>query len=163
MIVVVFNQSLCREQNDSSGSNKRQSEGVVEEKENSEVDKVSGPPKMILLGLKAIIAIVFFVIFIVSSVLSKLTLLSLTEALHNISMSIINETMHDIVEDQSNAEESEMTRSKSMGITIYWQLLIILTVPNIFTFLRCLFFGFLGKTRDNFPWPRKEAVVAVSP
>ena len=126
-------------------------------------EKSSGPPKIVLLGLKAVIAIVFFVIFLVSSVLSKLTLLSLTEALRNFTMPFSNKTFPTATRNLTVKENEEMMyNSRSNAVSIYWQLLIILIVPNFITFLRCLFIGFLGKTRGNFPWPRIEAVLAVS-
>ena len=107
-------------------------------------EESSGPPKIELLGLKAVIAIVFFVIFLVSSVLGKLTLLSLTKALRNFTMPFSNE----IVTRNLTVKEKEemMYNSRSNPVSIYWQLLIILILPNFITFLRCLFFGFLGKS-----------------
>ena len=83
-----------------------------------------GPPKIVLLGFKAVIAIVFFVIFLVSSVLSKLTLLSLTEALRNFTMPFSNET---VTRNLTVKEKEEMMyNSRLNAVSIYWQLLIIL-------------------------------------
>ena len=112
----------------------------------------SGPPKVVLLGLKAIIGIIFFIVFLSSSMFSRITLLSLTNELRNMTM---NGTFDHKNRNLTNEEKSE-------AITVYWQLLIILLVPNLLTLLRCLFFGFLGKTITNFPWPNKLAVLAVS-
>jgi len=128
---------------------------VVASPNHREEEEHSGPPKLVLFGLKVIIGIIFFVVFLVSSVLSKVTFFSLTNELRSLTMNeSINGSRHD--------SESMLPEDKSKAVTIYWQLLIILLVPNIITFLRCLFFGFLGKTTTNFPWPRKEAALVVS-
>lgn len=128
---------------------------LVEKNDRPQEDINSGPPKGVLLALKFLIGTIFFVVFLVSSVLSKLSLLSLTGHLRSVSMLFINDSGHTDATDEKNA-------AKPSVVTMYWQLLIILIVPNFVTFLRCLFFGFLGKTRKNFPWPTKGAVLMVN-
>ena len=44
---------------------------------------------------------------------------------------------------------------------LYWQLVFILVLPQCVTFLRCAVVGFIGKTRQSYPWPRKNALIAV--
>ena len=85
--------------------------------------------------------------------LSKLTLVSLTDALKNHifqNSSIKNLTWKDHPEDKESA------------VSIYWQLLLVMVVPNLLTFLRCLCFGFLGKTTNSYPWPKRWAAILVS-
>lgn len=128
---------------------------------NKEPDKRS--PNHVLLGLKAAIGLVFFAIVLISSVFSKLTLVSLTERLRIVTMPFQNESKteqqtHQTAISYSNVESA----TPEEAVSIYWQLLVILIVPNLLTFLRCFFFGFLGKTRKNFPWPKRKAVIMVS-
>ncbi len=119
---------------------------------NNDQDENKGPPKTVLLALKGFIGFIFFILFLASSVFSKLSLLSLTGSLRH-NYSFVREGYDRLLDDSLLADND--------AITIYWQLLIVLVVPSLFTFLRCLFFGFLGKTRKNFPWPCKGAVLAV--
>ncbi len=113
----------------------------------------------VLFGLKMVIGAIFFVIVLCSSVLSKLTLVSLTDTLRNDSH---------IIPDNINSDDLDLDPQKAYNsnfkknaVTVYWQLLIILLFPNCFTFLRCLCFGFLGKTTKSYPWPRGRAVLLV--
>ncbi len=106
-----------------------------------------------LLGCKLILGAIFFLIVLFSSVLSKLTLVSLTDSLRHYSGILEN--------NSKDVKDSEVKDVYEVAV-LYWQLLLILLVPNILTFLRCLFFGALGKTRKSYPWPRWRAIILVS-
>ena len=130
-----------------------------EEDGNSEgatTDKEAGSnSRCILLALKVAIGMVFFVVVLVSSVLSKLTLLSLTDALRYHTWIYHTNTPTKAEEEEWKEEHLNDT------VTLYWQLLLVLLVPNCLTFLRCLFFGVLGKTRKSYPWPTASAAFLV--
>lgn len=131
---------------------------------NKDSDKKLKSTSTVLLGLKIVIGLVFFAIVLTSSVFSKLTLVSLTERLRNVTMHIQNESDSELPTDAMvvvyNDQKADLLVEEA--VSIYWQLLVILIVPNLLTFLRCLFFGFLGKTRKNFPWPKGKAILLVS-
>ena len=109
--------------------------------------------RRILLTLKIAIGLVFFVVVLVSSVLSKLTLVSLTDALRSLTWMYHNNTPTDEKEWKKN--------NLDKTVSLYWQLLLVLLAPNCLTFLRCLFFGVLGKTRKSYPWPTASAAFLV--
>lgn len=91
-----------------------------------------------------------------SSVVSKLTLVSLTGRLRNVTHSIN-------VHDPLNATRRNITlEERNTAVTLYWYLQFIVLIPNVLTFLRCLVFGVLGKTTKTFPWPNGRALVLVS-
>ena len=52
-------------------------------------------------------------------------------------------------------------RTTMTAIRLYWQLLIILAVPNLITWVRSLFNGIIGKSATQ-PWPKKKAIIGVS-
>ena len=112
-------------------------------------DESSGSITGILLCLKIGIGLIFFIVVLFSSVLSKLTLVSLTDALR-----------HRTWYYQSKTPVTKGTDDAI--VSLYWQLLLILLVPNCLTFLRCLFFGVLGKTKASYPWPTGKAMLLVS-
>ena len=107
--------------------------------------------------LKNTIRIVFLLIVLTCNVMSKLTLVSLTDALRNRTWDFkknSSQQMEETVEwREKNGEET---------IALYWYLLLILLLPNVITFLRCLFFGALGKTKKSYPWPRWSPAFLVS-
>lgn len=104
----------------------------------------------ILLSIKIIFGLIFFVIVLVSSVLSKLSLVSLSDSLRHYTWGV------------QKKDSTAMNREAKVNVVaLYWQLLLILMVPNCLTFLRCFFFGFLGKTVKSFPWPTGKAMLLV--
>lgn len=119
-------------------------------------EKPTSTPTFVLLTLKILIGLIFFIIVLVSSVLSKLTLVSLTDALRHHTWLYQNGTKP--TDDEQNKWR---IKHRSNVISLYWQLLLVLLVPSCFTFLRCLFFGFLGKTMKSYPWPKGSAVLLV--
>ena len=112
----------------------------------------------ILLTLKLIIGIVFFFIVLTCSVMSKLTLVSLTDALRHYTWDFQKSGTTRPVKETEEWRKNKGEKT----IALYWYLLLILLLPNAITFLRCLFFGVLGKTKKSYPWPRWSSAFLVS-
>ena len=55
----------------------------------------------------------------------------------------------------------DQDRNTMAAIGLYWQLLIILAVPNLITWVRSLFNGIVGKCKTQ-PWPKKKFIFGVS-
>lgn len=54
-------------------------------------------------------------------------------------------------------EESKVDKAAK-----FWRLLISLMVPSLFSLLRCIWRGLISRTRRNYPWPYRKAIIAVS-
>lgn len=122
---------------------------MIHERSNNEANIGKGDnKKRCMLAIKFAVGILFFFAVLLCTVFSKLTLISLTGQLHNVTYNLTEE----------NSDDSK----KEKAITLYWQLLLVIMIPNIVTFLRCLVFGVLGKTRKSYPWPKAQAAVIVS-
>ena len=89
-----------------------------------------------------------------STVLSKLTLISLTGRLRRLT--------HSSSQDLNVSKINITMEDRNSAVTLYWHLLLIVLIPNILTFLRCLLLGVLGKTTKSFPWPSTKALMIVS-
>ena len=90
---------------------------------------------------KIVVGLFLFSIVITCAVSSKLSLVWLVSGL--------NSAPH-------NPEDI----SKAVGY--YWQLLLVLLIPQFVTFFRTLFFGVCGKQSRTFPWPTRRAILTVS-
>ncbi len=101
----------------------------------------------LLLLLKYSTEIFFSFVVLLCSVFSKLSLVGLTNHLGYFSSK------------NGSATSREMA---SRTASLYWQLLIILLTPNVLTVLRCLVFGFIGKSFATFPFPNLKATIVVS-
>ena len=42
------------------------------------------------------------------------------------------------------------------------QLILLLVIPEVVSFVRCLVWGVIGKTTQSFPWPSRKAFIWVS-
>lgn len=102
----------------------------------------------VLMALKVFSEISLSCVVLLCTVFSKLSLVGLASHLGDVQR---------MVNNGSGAD----TATISKGVSLYWQLLLILLVPNCITFLRCLLFGFVGKSGRSFPFPRRSAFVAV--
>ena len=107
---------------------------------------------VLLLGCKILISTMFFMVVLISSVLNKLTLVRLTDSLRNGS---------EVFTTSSDPPKWSEANASQM-IEVYWQIVLVLLVPNVLTFLRSLFFGTLGKAAKNYPWPLGRAIALVS-
>lgn len=119
-------------------------------------ENVEGPAytivsKRVLFTIKTVIGFMFMVIVLGSAVLSKLTLVSLTDRLRNVTYY-----------PNSTKKSIETEEDQTQAVTIYWYLQLVLLIPNFITFVRCLAFGVIGKTTRTFPWPKTLSVFIVS-
>ena len=92
---------------------------------------------------KVVVGLFLFSIVITCAVSSKLSLVWLVSGLNSAPQ---NDNPEDI--------------SKAVGY--YWQLLLVLLIPQFVTFFRTLFFGVCGKQSRTFPWPTRRAILTVS-
>ena len=82
-----------------------------------------------------------------TAVLSKVTLVSITARMFILST------------EAEPSNERELNKARSI---LFIQLVFLMVIPEVFSFLRCLFYGVFGKTTKKFPWPSKNAVAWVS-
>jgi chitin synthase len=52
-------------------------------------------------------------------------------------------------------EESKVDKAAK-----FWRLLIPLMIPSLFSLLRCIWRGLISRTRRNYPWPYRKAIIA---
>ena len=91
--------------------------------------------------LKVAISLLLLVTALFCTVLSKLTLISMTSHLRSA-----------LVEEEP-----------SVAVSLYWQLLFVMMVPQCITFLRTMVQGVCGKRTTTYPWPTVKAGLVVSP
>ena len=112
---------------------------------------------------KVLFGIVLFTSILVCTVFSKLTLVSLTDRLRSVTAVHFNESRTYLYDDdQGETTLKPFLVENDIAVSLYWQLLLIVIIPSIISFLRSLVFGVLGKTSKNFPWPRLTAISTVS-
>ena len=105
--------------------------------------KASKPVYLHIIKWTALIIIALFVC--VGAVLSKVTLVSITGKMFALISS--RDGHMDTVPAQS---------------VLFIQLTLILIIPEVVSFFRCLIWGVIGKTTEQFPWPNRSAFVGVS-
>ena len=131
--------------------NSLQVEDVDSGENYEEREGTSHGTRRVLLGIKALISILLFVIVLGCTTLSKLTLVSMTDQLHYLSM--------EVDKTKDNVHKKQL---KSQVVTLYWQLFFVMVLPNLFTVGRTFIFGVFGKTKKSFPWPTPKAALLVS-
>lgn len=128
-----------------SGRNVRSQKGASE-------TGITKRQKQILVGIKFLFGVLLFLTVLTCNVLSKLSLVSLTEKLwiasHNIS-------------DQSTPSVLQASNTNK-AVTVYWQLFLVVIIPQCVTFIRSFAFGVLGKSSRSFPWPSIVGTIVVS-
>eukprot|EP00731_Ephydatia_muelleri_P036589 Em0285g6a len=87
--------------------------------------------------LRAVIGSLLFVTALSLTVLSKLSVISMTSRLN-----VMNET--------GMEEEPARNGGKSEAVGLYWQLLLAMVLPSVFTLFRTLLLGMCGKQTVNF-------------
>ena len=60
-----------------------------------------------------------------------------------------------------NKDTAEVNGHIKTAVGLYWQLLLILVIPNMITWMRALFNGVIGKSASQ-PWPEYKAISVVS-
>ncbi|KAL5496346.1 hypothetical protein EMCRGX_G012610 [Ephydatia muelleri] len=88
-------------------------------------------------ALKVVIGALLLVLVLSSAVVSKLTLISMTSRLGSA-----------LVDDEPGA-----------AVSLYWQLLFVIMVPQCVTFVRTMLRGVCGKRTSTFPWPTFRALL----
>ncbi len=91
------------------------------------------------------------------TVFSKLTLVFLTATLRHVTQQD-NFSRHLDYNEPITPLESK----HDIAVSLYWQLLLVMTIPTLIALVRTLFLGVLGKSTANFPWPKFHSIVAVS-
>lgn len=112
--------------------------------------------KRIFLAIKVVFGVFFFVLVLTCTIFSKLTLVSLTDKLRRVTHYNGSKLSSDNQEDILPLDTEE-----DIAISIYWQLLLVMTIPTFITLLRSFFLGVLGKSTENFPWPKFKSIIAV--
>lgn len=102
----------------------------------------------VLMALKVLCEVFLSCSVLLCTVFSKLSLVGLASHLGDVQRMVSN---------GSGTDPATIRK----GVSLYWQLLLILLIPNCITFLRCLLFGSVGKSGHSFPFPRRSAFIAV--
>ena len=124
-------------------------EGSFQKNERNSSQKVDGQGhkgNLWILRIVKLAAISFVVLCtIIGATLNKVTLVSITGRMYNLSNSTnlsLNEKRH--------------------GLIYFIELVIIMAIPDIVGFFRCLIWGVIGKTAETHPWPSWKSIVMVS-
>ena len=116
----------------------------------SDVEMSKGT-RRVLYALKFFIGMLLFVFVLACSMFSKLTLVSITDQLRNVTWNIT----------ASGTQVPDEIANRSRATSLYWQLFFIMVLPNVLTFARSFVFGVFGKTKKSFPWPMPSAILLV--
>ena len=118
----------------------------------SDVEMSKGT-RRVLYALKFFIGMLLFVLVLACSMFSKLTLVSITDQLRNVTAWNITAS--------GTRDPDEIRANRSRATRLYWQLFFIMVLPNVLTFARSFVFGVFGKTKKSFPWPMPSAILLV--
>ena len=103
--------------------------------------------RTLLLCIIKAMALIFIALCVgVGSVVSKVTLVSITSRTVTINFT----------------QSSDGLASPKSESVLYIQLTLLLVIPEVVSFIRCLVWGVIGKTSETYPWPSKLAVLKVS-
>ena len=89
---------------------------------------------------------------LVASKVSLVTILGRLRSMTNYSLSAESGTSNDVADTDGDIKTA---------VGLYWQLLLILVIPNMITWVRALFNGVIGKSASQ-PWPKYKAILMVS-
>lgn len=89
---------------------------------------------------------------LVAGKVSLVTILGHLRSMTNYSLNAESSTSNDVADTEGDIKAA-------MGL--YWQLLLILVIPNMITWVRALFNGVIGKSASQ-PWPKYKAIFMVS-
>ena len=95
-------------------------------------------------NIKRIALVVIAICVCVGGVVSKVTLVSITGRMFNL-VSLRDGYTHTLPQS-----------------ALFFQLTLILVIPEVISVIRCLIWGVIGKTSKSFPWPSRSALVVVS-
>ena len=89
---------------------------------------------------------------LVAGKVSLVTILGHLRSMTNYSLNAESSTSDDVADTEGDIKAA---------VGLYWQLLLILVIPNLITWVRALFNGVIGKSASQ-PWPKYEAIFMVS-
>ena len=147
--LVTMSSSVDNEQEATEGRRNlfRNSLTVGKQKEGDNGDLRAPHSSVFLVVVRRVVGIILFVVVLGTLVLSKLSFLAMAHHFNDTKSSL----------DHQPHENREVRKAAN-----FWRVLIALIVPNLFSFVRCVWCGLISRTRRNYPWPAKSAIVAVS-
>ena len=126
------------------------------ERENAGVDQTEtekSDKKNSVKVLVWIVKILLFLSVLSCLVLSKLTIIEMLAELHL----MVNYTTRLSNSSEFTNAPDDIQRT----VNLYWQVLFVIMVPNVLTWLRSIFSGLLTKSQSH-PWPKRSAIILVS-
>ena len=112
-------------------------------KPSQKVDDQGRKGNLWILRIAKLAAISFVVLCaIIGATLNKVTLVSITGIVYNV-------TNHSI-------------KNHRLGSIYFIELVVIMAIPDVVSFFRCLIWGVIGKTAETHPWPSWKSIVMVS-
>lgn len=112
--------------------------------------KSRGSVRLLVLGVK----LLMFLVVLAALVASKISITTILAHLR--SMTEYANATGNMVSSTNTVNENI---AKAAGL--YWQLLFILMIPNVITWVRAFFNGVIGKSASQ-PWPTFRATLGVS-
>ena len=98
------------------------------------------------------VRILFLLSILTCLVVSKLTVLKILSELHIIS------AFYNSSYQYAPAAKEDQVLDVKRAVNLYWQLFLVVTIPNLLAWLRSLYYGILTKSH----WPTNGAIIAVS-
>lgn len=108
----------------------------------SQNDRIFSTNRKSVRILVSAVKIVFVILVLLALVASKVSILSILGELHHVY-------------------NSSSTDKNIQAVKFYWQLLLILCIPNVITWTRALVNGLLCNSSDNRPWPSPRYIILV--
>ena len=107
-----------------------------------------------------VVKLLVFLLVFSTIVASKVSIVIIIGHLHSMAdYGNPNATACKSFDRQSN--ETDISSSVKTAVNLYWQLLLIVMIPNAITWGRALFNGVLGKSSSQ-PWPSLRSWFSVS-
>ena len=126
---------------------------ILQSRETGEHDEAR-PKYALRVLIKWIALLMVALCTLTGTVVSKVSLVSITGRMYNLSeLNLFN--------DSDCGEDSGNIKNNSTGSKLFIQLVLLLIVPELISFLRCLIWGVIGKTSTKFPWPDCKAIAWV--
>ena len=135
---------------DEAVSQPQQSESA--QNENDPSRNIFSQSKLTIRILVVAVKTLMFTVVLALLVASKISITTMLAHLRSMTIfddAAINTTNKTVIKAQHKT-----------AVGLYWQLLIILMVPNTITWVRALFNGVIGKSSSQ-PWPKFKAFIGV--
>ena len=134
--------------NGSTSEGERFSQNDEEPGENHNLTSQSLSYANTLRVVKVISLLLIGVIALFGMIFSKISFVSITTRMYSL-----------YTYPGSSQDDETLTSNK---LAIFFQLVVILVIPEIVSLGHCLIRGFLGKSSNTFPWPNWKSIVLVS-